>query len=139
VLGFIACGAVARRNAYLAVGGFHPRFGIGGEEELLAVDLASAGWHVGYVDCVVAHHHPSPSRDPQRRRQIQARNALWFTWLRRSPRMVLHHALKAVREARHDHTTRRALLEAVQGLPWIVRERHRVPASVEAALCLLDR
>lgn len=137
VLGFIACGAVVRRDAYLAVGGFHERFGIGGEEELLAADLAAAGWHLSYMDRVVAHHHPSPSRDPQRRREIQARNALWFDWLRLSPRMALHHALRAVQDARHDQTSRRALLEAALGLPWIVRERRRLPASVEAELGLL--
>jgi GT2 family glycosyltransferase len=43
VLGFLACGAVARRSAVLACGGFHARFGFGGEEHLLAVDMAAAG------------------------------------------------------------------------------------------------
>ena len=43
VLGFLACGAVARRSAVLECGGFHPRYGFGGEEHLLAVDLAAAG------------------------------------------------------------------------------------------------
>ena len=32
VLGFLACGAVVRRSAFLAVGGFSPRLAIGGEE-----------------------------------------------------------------------------------------------------------
>ncbi len=36
-LGFLACGAVVRRDAYLDIGGFEPRFGIGGEEQLLAI------------------------------------------------------------------------------------------------------
>ena len=44
VLGFIACGAVVRRAAFLEVGGFDVRLGVGGEEELLAVDLAARGW-----------------------------------------------------------------------------------------------
>src|SRR5215207_3243678 len=52
VLGFLACGAVVRRSAYLAVGGFHPRFGIGGEEDLLAIDLAAAGWALAYVEAL---------------------------------------------------------------------------------------
>jgi hypothetical protein len=29
VLGFIACGAVVRRSAFLEVGGFHARLGVG--------------------------------------------------------------------------------------------------------------
>ena len=60
VLGFLACGAIARRSALLEVGGFHPRYGFGGEEHLLAIDLAAAGWQLAYVDDVVAHHAPAP-------------------------------------------------------------------------------
>jgi GT2 family glycosyltransferase len=62
LLGFIACGAVVRRDAFLEVGGFDARLGVGGEEELLALDLAARGWGLAYVDEVVAHHYPSPSR-----------------------------------------------------------------------------
>ena len=39
MLGFLACGAVARRSAVLACGGFHERYGFGGEEQLLAIDM----------------------------------------------------------------------------------------------------
>jgi GT2 family glycosyltransferase len=139
VLGFIACGAVVRRAAYLAVGGFHHRFDIGGEEALLAADLVAAGWRACYVDDVVAHHHPSPSRDPRRRRQVQTRNALWFSWLRRHPRAVIGHTLKVLSHTRHDPVARTALTEALRGLPWIVRDRRHLPHAIEAALCLLDR
>src|ERR687895_1668410 len=83
VLGFIACGAVVRRTAFREVGGFDVRLGVGGEEELLSVDLAVRGWGLAYVDEVVAYHHPSPSRNPSGRRRIQVRNALWSAWLRR--------------------------------------------------------
>jgi hypothetical protein len=44
VLGFIACGGIVRRAAFLEVGGFNSRLGVGGEEELLAVDLTARGW-----------------------------------------------------------------------------------------------
>src|SRR4051794_40336549 len=44
VLGFVACGAIVRRSAYLGVGGFDARYGIGGEERPPATDLAAAGW-----------------------------------------------------------------------------------------------
>ena len=40
VLGFVACGAVARRSAVLECGGFHRRYGVGGLER--ARDLTAA-------------------------------------------------------------------------------------------------
>jgi GT2 family glycosyltransferase len=68
VLGFVACGAVLRRADYLAVGGFHPRVRVGGEEQLLAADLAARGRPLVYRDDIVAHHHPSAIRDRGARR-----------------------------------------------------------------------
>jgi len=83
VLGFLACGAIVRRRAFLEAGGFEPRYGVGGEEELLALDLARAGWRVEHHPEVVAHHHPSRgSRDPEARRRRQVRNALLTGLLR---------------------------------------------------------
>src|SRR5919108_4360210 len=56
VLGFVACGAVVRRAAFLEAGGFHVRLGVGGEEELLSLHLAARGWGPAHVDEVGAHH-----------------------------------------------------------------------------------
>ncbi|HVT68311.1 MAG TPA: glycosyltransferase, partial [Trebonia sp.] len=64
ILGFLGCAIVARREAFLAVGGYSPLLGIGGEEQLLALDLAAAGWAAVYADTVTARHFPSPSRNP---------------------------------------------------------------------------
>jgi N-acetylglucosaminyl-diphospho-decaprenol L-rhamnosyltransferase len=77
VLGFVACGAVVRRSAYLQAGGFHPSYGVGGEESLLALDLIERGWELAYNSEVVAHHHPSPIRDPRARTERVGRNDLW--------------------------------------------------------------
>src|SRR5919112_750901 len=134
VLGFIACGAVVRRTAFLDAGGFDVRLGVGGEEELLSVDLAASGWGLAYVDEVMAHHHPSPSRDPSGRRRVQVRNALWSTWLRRplggAARQTAHLAALAL----HQPGASSGLLLAVLGLPWVLRERHPIPPELEAAL-----
>jgi GT2 family glycosyltransferase len=134
VLGFIACGAVVRRAAFLQVGGFHARLGVGGEEELLAVDLAVRGWGLAYVDEMVAFHHPSPSRDPSGRRRVQVRNALWSAWLRRpvggAARQTAHLAALAL----HQPGASSGLLLALLGLPWVLRERRAVPRELEAAL-----
>jgi GT2 family glycosyltransferase len=139
VLGFIACGSVVRRSAYLEVGGFHARFGIGGEEELLAIDLAMAGWDVAYVPEVVAHHHPSEQRDHDRRRRRQVRNALWVQWLRRPWPVAVARSVQLVRPALADATLRRGLVDAVRGLPWVARDRRRVPPELERNLRLLER
>jgi GT2 family glycosyltransferase len=134
VLGFIACGAVVRRVAFLEVGGFDVRLGVGGEEELLAVDLAARGWGLAYVDEVVAHHHPSPSRNPSGRRRVQVRNALWSAWLRRplggAARQTAHLATLAIRQP----GAWSGLLLALLGLPWVLRERRPVHRELEAAL-----
>jgi GT2 family glycosyltransferase len=134
VLGFIACGAVVRRTAFLEVGGFDVRLGVGGEEELLSVDLAVRGWGLAYVDEVVAYHHPSPSRDPSGRRRVQVRNALWSAWLRRplggAARQTAHLAALAL----HQPGASSGLLLALLGLPWVLRERRAVPRELEAAL-----
>src|SRR5215211_5078552 len=134
VLGFIACGAVVRRSAFLEVGGFDVRLGVGGEEELLAVDLAAGGWGLAYVDEVVAVHHPSPSRDPSGRRRVQVRNALWSAWLRRPLGGAARQTAQLAALAVHQRGASSGLLLAVLGLPWVLRERRRVPDELEAAL-----
>lgn len=138
LLGFIACGAVVRRTAYLEAGGFHPHFGIGGEEELLAMDLAAAGWQLAYVEDVVAHHHPSPVRNREARRRIVTRNALWCAWLRRPAGSMLRRSAALMRPAVTDPWARRGVAEALRGLPWVLRERQRLPGRVEVAVRQLE-
>jgi hypothetical protein len=86
------------------------------------------------VEEVVAHHHPSPSRDPSGRRRVQVSNALWSTWLRRpldgAARQTAHLAALAL----HQPGTSSGILLALLGLPWVLRERHPVHPELEAAL-----
>jgi GT2 family glycosyltransferase len=137
VLGFVACGAAVRRSAFLQAGGFDARFGIGGEEEPLALALAAAGWGLAYLDDVVAHHHPGAVGVRPGRRVRQARNGAWTLWLRRPARRALAGTLRAL--ALGDRDERRGLAEAALGLRWVLRERHVVPGSVEHALRRLER
>jgi hypothetical protein len=71
VLGFLGCAVVTRREAFLRTGGYRGLLGIGGEEELLALDLAARGWASAYDETVVARHLPSPHRDIPGRRVAQ--------------------------------------------------------------------
>ena len=138
VLGFIACGAVVRRSAYLEVGGFHPRYGVGGEEALLAVDLAERGWDCAYADGVVAHHHPSPVRDRSARRVRDLRNDMWTLWLRRPLASALPETARALARLLHDRDVRAGMRQAFAGMHWIVRERAPVRPSTERALRRLE-
>lgn len=137
ILGFVACGAVLRRAALLEVGGFDGRFGVGGEEELLAIDLAAAGWGLSYVGDLVAYHFPSPRRDDEVRRRLVVRNALWVAWLRRRLTGAALRTAQVVGPALVDGAARAGVVEALRGLPWIVHERRSVSRELERALRLL--
>lgn len=138
VLGFLACAAVVRSDAFLAVGGFNARLGVGGEEQLLAVDMAAHGWNVVYADELLVQHHPSTRRDLHRRSVVEQRNALWFCWLRRPAPVALVATLKAARRASGDAAARRALLESARGARWVMSERRPLPCPVELNLRLLE-
>jgi GT2 family glycosyltransferase len=139
VLGFLACGAVVRRSALLEVGGFERRFGIGGEEELLAIDLAINGWYLAYGADIVAHHHPSATGDRGGRRRTQYRNALWSAWLRRRWPGALRRTGRIMALGLSDGDARAALRDALHGLPWIVRARRPAPLGIETSLRGIDR
>jgi GT2 family glycosyltransferase len=134
VLGFVACGSVVRRSAFLKAGGFSERLWFGGEERLLAVDLAAAGWAASYVDGIVAHHEPASERDPAERRRLLARNALWFAWLRRPFPGATAATLNVVRKAATDASARAGIGDAFRGAPAVLRERRPVSSDLERAI-----
>jgi GT2 family glycosyltransferase len=133
VAGFSACAVVFRREALLAAGGFEARFGIGGEEALLTMDLLAAGWTAAYADAVVAHHHPHPGHRGGRRRAI-VRNDLWTAWLRRPVGVAMGATLAALTPGRLG-----GLADALTGSAWVWRERRVLPASVEHQLRMIAR
>jgi GT2 family glycosyltransferase len=136
VLGFVACGAVVRRAAFLAVGGFDARYGIGGEERRLAVDLAAAGWWAAYVPSVVAFHRPDACGPRPGRVRRQVRNDLWSAWLRRPAGSAARESaavLGAVARTRPADALAGAAA-ALAGARWVARERDVVPTRVERAL-----
>jgi GT2 family glycosyltransferase len=137
VLGFLACGAVVRREAFLAAGGFHPRLGVGGEEWLLAIDLSVLGWGVAYVPEVVAHHHPPGGRDPGPRRVHQLRNQILCAWLRRRPATAFRVTAAALASI-GDREVRSAVTRAAGQLGWALRERRPVPRRLERDLMILE-
>jgi GT2 family glycosyltransferase len=139
VLGFLACGAVVRRSAYLSVGGFDDLLFIMGEEQLLALDLVAMGWSVSYVDGVVAHHHPSPSPDRGGRRQLEVRNAILAAWMRRPKRRALARSVGCLAAGGRDLAVRRGVVDAARSLPLALLRRRPLPRDVERRLRLVER
>lgn len=138
ILGFLAGASMVRREAFLAAGGFEPRLALGGEEELLALDLARAGWTLAYLADAVIHHHPSPRRDAAARRWLLTRNDLWVAWLRRPLRAAMAKSLLTARRSMRDPDTRKGLAAALCGLPWVARRRQVIPGRIERHLRLLE-
>jgi GT2 family glycosyltransferase len=139
ILGFLACSAIVRRDAFEAVGGFSPILHFRGEERLLAWDLAAKGWDLCFCPQLVAHHHPSAVRSASSTQKARStRNDVLTTWLRRPARECVAAGLEFAKSAAADKAYARALGEAVRLLPAVARERRRLPPSVEASLALLE-
>ncbi|MFE9397137.1 glycosyltransferase family 2 protein [Streptomyces flavidovirens] len=137
VLGFLACAAVVRRAAFLEVGGFHPLLGVGGEEQLLAIDLDTHGWGVAHCPGVVARHAPDGAPRPGRVARMR-RNELLTAWLRRPLRQALAQTVRLALDSRDDPQARLALADAARRLPAALARRRRVPGRVERRIRLLE-
>ncbi|KOV82255.1 glycosyltransferase family 2 protein [Nocardia sp. NRRL S-836] len=123
VLGFLACSAIVRRQAFEEVGGFSPVLFFRGEETLLSWDLAAAGWALCYVEDVVAHHHPASERASDGE-IVQRRNAVLTSWMRRPVHRALADSLR-------DPAAFRA---AVPRLRQALRQRSALPKHLEAQI-----
>jgi GT2 family glycosyltransferase len=135
---FLAGASVVRRTAFEAAGGFSERLWLGGEEELLATDLLSAGWELCYREDLLVHHRASKLRDPRLRRRNGLRNTLWFTWLRRPLAPAVRRTLFLARTVPHDRTSALGAWDALRGVPWLIRQRSPRPMAVEQRLAPLD-
>jgi GT2 family glycosyltransferase len=138
LMSFLAGASVLRVRPFRQAGGFSPRLWLGGEEELLAADLVTAGHYLCYLPGAVVHHAPSGRRDPRLRRWLGIRNTLWFTWLRRPLPAAARRTAELARTVPRDRTSAAAFAAALAGLPWVLRERRPLPAHVESAIRLLD-
>ncbi|MCH9827782.1 MAG: glycosyltransferase [Gammaproteobacteria bacterium] len=132
ILGFLACAVIIRVEAFLEVGGFEQRFFVGGEEELMAIDLAAAGWQLVYLDAIRAWHRPSRIRDRAGRHRTVTRNAVWTAWMRLPVGEALHRTKRLLMTGDLAGTRLQTIVETVRGLPWALRQRRRPHPRVEA-------
>ncbi len=128
LLGFVACAALVRSEAFTAVGGFDPVVRFPGEEERVALDLAAAGWGLAYVDDVTVHHHPSTRREADAERQAGIWRSRVLTAVMRYPLRDV--AGQLLRVARAGRPGRRGLAGAVPRVPAALRRRQVLPAEV---------
>jgi GT2 family glycosyltransferase len=139
VLGFLACACVVRRDAFLGAGGYHPLLFFGGEETLLAYDLAAGGWGVAYEPSLTARHHPEP-KGRGGRSHLLRRNEVLTLWLRRPLPVASRATVRlATAAAAGEPGARRALREVVVRLPAALARRRPLPPDVESAARLLER
>jgi N-acetylglucosaminyl-diphospho-decaprenol L-rhamnosyltransferase len=138
ILSFLEGVSIVRREAFLAVGGFDPRLLVGGPEEHLAADLLADGWELRYVPAVKARHVPDHAAPSAFVRRLGLRNTLWFAWGRRSPAAALRWTVHVVRSSPLNAATILGIVDALRGLPRILRERRPLPDEVEAEMVLLD-
>ncbi|SMG00713.1 glycosyltransferase family 2 protein [Burkholderia singularis] len=134
ILGLLAGASAFRRDAFVNAGGYHPRYFLGGEEALLALDLCRTGAWLVYAPHLTVHHYPSAQRDMRTRASVSARNALWTAWLRWPAGAALAHTARMLPHLWREH----GVADALAGLPWILRERHVIPPHVERMRRRLD-
>ncbi|HDR9151741.1 TPA: glycosyltransferase [Burkholderia vietnamiensis] len=134
ILGLLAGATAFRRDAYLRAGGYHPRYFLGGEEALLALDLYRAGAWLVYAPQLTVHHYPSTQRAARARRSVSTRNDVWTAWLRWPAGAAFAHTVRMLPRLRREC----GILPALAGLPWILRERRAIPPHVERMRRRLD-
>ncbi|HEY8099549.1 MAG TPA: glycosyltransferase [Burkholderiaceae bacterium] len=130
LLGFLAGASVVRRQAFIEAGGYEPKFFIGGEEDLLTLDLAANGWHIVYVPQLVVHHYPSLQRNVDGRKKILIRNALWVAWMRLPFLLALQQTFRILRSAYQSHVFSAGFFSAMRALPWVIKRRQTLPPEV---------
>lgn len=139
ILGFMSCAAIVRRRAFQQAGGFSEILHFRGEEQLLALDMAAAGWDLCYHPGLVAIHQPSSVRATTAAQAARVlRNDVLTTWLRRPIGHCLSASGRMVVAALRDREHAKGAVEAVVRLPAVVAQRRTLPGELERAVRLLE-
>ena len=130
LVGYMAGACVFRAAMFRALGGYEPRLFIGGEEELVALDVLDAGHAIVYCDAMTVLHRPSAQRDGGLRRRLLARNAALVAWLRLPWREVAGATLNACAAAAREGHPCADFGTLARGIGWALRRRRVVGARV---------
>ena len=138
LLGFMAGAVIVRRSAYLEVGGYDPRFFIGGEEETPELPAGQGR----LADAVRPRRRRAPPTQPGERDQARGygfRNTLWNAWLHRRAASALRWTVFTLIDRPKNRDWLRVVAMAVRGLPWVLWERAPMERDLDEQLKLLDR
>ncbi|GAT12385.1 glycosyltransferase [Mycolicibacterium novocastrense] len=139
ILGFMSCAAMVRKRAFEQAGGFSDILHFRGEEQLLALDMAAAGWDLCYYPELLAIHQPSSVRATSAAQAARVlRNDVLTTWLRRPIRHCLTASGRLAVAALRDRDHARVAVEAVARIPAVVAQRRPLPREIEEAVTLLE-
>jgi GT2 family glycosyltransferase len=130
LVGYMAGACVFRTEVFREVGGYEPRLFIGGEEELVALDVLDAGHAIVYCDSIVTTHTPSRFRDAPLRRRMLARNAALVAWLRLPCLEALAATWQAFALLAREGGVRRNALAWLREIRWAMRRRRVVDGHV---------
>jgi GT2 family glycosyltransferase len=137
LLSFMAGAVAVRARAFHEVGGYDPRFFIGGEEETLSHKLAKAGWQMRYIPELVMHHYPSLA-NAGGLRAFGMRNTIVNAWLHRPWRSALRWTAFILADTPKNRSFVRGLVLTARALPWILRERDPMDSMLDGDLRTLD-
>lgn len=139
ILGFMSCAAMVRKRAFEEAGGFSPILHFRGEEQLLALDMAAAGWDLCYYPELLAIHQPSSVRAASAAQAARVlRNDVLTTWLRRPIRHCLSASGRLAVAALRDRDHARGAAQAVARIPAVVVQRRPLPRELEEAVRVLE-
>ncbi len=137
LVSFMGGASLARRDAYLACGGYDVRFFMGGEEETLGWKILRSGWQMRYVPQVICHHYPSLA-NYKSMRHFGLRNSIVNAWLHRPARSAMRQTFGRVYSAPKDWLTLKGILMVIAQIPWILRERNVMSSVYECQLRQLE-
>jgi GT2 family glycosyltransferase len=136
--GFLAGACIVRTRAFCDVGGYWPPLFSGGEEVLMAIDLAERGWRVVYAGNVIALSSPTRPGEQEARDRLLLRNAVWVAWMRLPARTAWRVTLQQLRRASERGRLGRTVLSVVAGLPRVLSQRQVVSSAVQRMRPMVD-
>jgi GT2 family glycosyltransferase len=135
ILGFLACAAVVRREAFLRAGGFDPVVFFMGEEDRLAYDLQRLGWGMAYCEDIQARHEPDVANPA--RALLADRNRVLTLWMRRPLSAALSATVALLGRAVTHPPAWRTAGQLLYRLPAAIARRRGPNPNVEARLRIL--
>ena len=132
LVGYMAGACVFRTQAFRTVGGYEPRLFIGGEEELVALDVLDRGWAIVYCDALAVAHCPSPARDARLRRRMLARNAALVAWLRLPIHEAVTRTMRSLALSAREGGLAAHAAQLVRDIGWALSRRRPVSRAVLA-------